>query len=278
MATFPMKPAAGRAMGVTYKMVKLPAEAAPCVPTALQLVWFTDAAGTFSETSEAAYLLPDPDLAAGPVLAVAGIIGETCDAPVQWITAWAPEGTGGEPGLFEDGTRLVVWPKTGSGPGLLTVWAHIAGRRYGPINLTVLRYECAGYGYGSLAQWFDAALVFAGSDAVNIDWQAGPKVCTPATGDMGGFSLTMTLNAGYTLIDGGLFLVQINYTSTRDPPSPWFDFSVYVGTDIVGTFVSDQPGLTLIVTVSPPFSLRFSFPHEWEEGNLSMSVLAYGPG
>ena len=147
MATFPLKPAAGRAMGVTYKMVKLPAEAAPCVPTALQLVWFTDAAGTFSETSEAAYLLPLPDLAAGPVLAVAGVLGETCGAPIQWITAWAPEGTDGEPGLFEDGNRLVVWPKPGCGPGLLTVWAHIAGRKYGPINLTVLRYQCAGYGY-----------------------------------------------------------------------------------------------------------------------------------
>jgi hypothetical protein len=147
MATFPMKPAAGRAMGVTYKMTRLPADAIPCVPTALQLAWFTDSAGAFSETAEAAYLLPLPDLAAGPVLAVAGILGETCGAPIQWITAWAPEGTDDEPGLFEDGNRLVVWPKPGCGPGLLTVWAHIAGRRYGPINLTVLRYQCAGYGY-----------------------------------------------------------------------------------------------------------------------------------
>ncbi len=151
MATFPLKPAAGRSMGVTYKMTRLPAEAAPCVPTALQLAWFTDGAGTFSETAEAAYLLPDPDLAAGPVLAVAGILGETCDAPIQWITQWAPESTGGEPGLFQDGNRLVVWPKLGSGPGLLTVRAFIAGKSYGPIVLTILRYECAGYGYGAFS-------------------------------------------------------------------------------------------------------------------------------
>lgn len=145
MATFPLKPAAGRSIGVTYKMVRLPAEAAPCVPTALQLAWFADGAGTFSETAEAAYLLPGDEGGAGPVLAVAGILGETCGAPVQWITAWSPEVSGGEPGVLEDGTRLVVWPKPGSGPGLLTVRAFIAGKSYGPIALTVLRYECAGY-------------------------------------------------------------------------------------------------------------------------------------
>ncbi len=154
MATFPLKPAIARSIGVTYKMVKLPVAAAPCVPDALKLVWFTDATGTFSETAEAAYLLPDPDLAAGPVLAVAGILGETCGAEIQWLTAWAPEGTGGEPGVFQDGNRLVVWPQAGSGPGLLTVRAFIAGKSYGPIVLTVLRYECAGYGYACAAGEF----------------------------------------------------------------------------------------------------------------------------
>lgn len=149
MATFPLKPAPARNLGVTYQMTKLPPIAPPCVPDALQLVWFTDADGTFSETTEAAYLLPEPDLAAGPVLAVAGILGETCGATVQWITEWTPEVDGGAPGLFPDGQRLVVWPQAGAGPGLLTVRALVAGKSYGPIVLTVLRYECVCYGYGS---------------------------------------------------------------------------------------------------------------------------------
>jgi len=156
MATFPLKPAAGRSIGVTYKMVKLPPiapsyipDALPCIPDALQLVWFTDTDGTFSETAEAAYLLPEPDLAAGPVLAVAGILGETCGATVQWLTEWTPEVDGGDPGLYQDGNRLVVWPQAGAGPGLLTVRAFIAGKNYGPIVLTILRYECVSYGYGA---------------------------------------------------------------------------------------------------------------------------------
>ena len=127
MATFPLKPAAPRDFAMTLKMVKLPPEPTPCIPDALRLAWFTDSAGTFSETAEAAYLLPAPDLAAGPVLAVAGILGETCGAKIQWITTWTPEsGEGGDPGLLEDDARLVVWPTADTLPGLLSVRARIS--------------------------------------------------------------------------------------------------------------------------------------------------------
>lgn len=123
---------------------------AVCIADIDGLFWLTDADGTFSETAEVAYLLPSPDQAAGPVLAVAGIIGETCGAVADWQTAWTPaSGSGGDPGVVEDGNRLVIWPKADTEPGVLTVTGRIHGHRYGPISLTVLRYECTCYGSGS---------------------------------------------------------------------------------------------------------------------------------
>ena len=85
-----------------------------CIPDIEGLFWFSDADGTFSAAAEVAYLLPVPDQAAGPTLAVAGIVGETCGAPVTWRTGWTSEsGTGGDPGVYEDGARLVVWRQGG---------------------------------------------------------------------------------------------------------------------------------------------------------------------
>ena len=145
MATFPLTVSPARNLGVTYKLAKLP-QATPCQPTPLTVGWFTESTGQFSETSEAAYLLPEPDTIGGPVLAVAGLIGTPC-AEVQWVTSWDAD-SGDSPGIYQDGQRLVVYPVAGMSPGLLTAWASVNGRRYGPIVLTVLRYECAGYGYG----------------------------------------------------------------------------------------------------------------------------------
>lgn len=126
-----------------------PASPVVCIPDIEGLFWLTDADGTFSATAEVAYLLPAPDQAAGPVLAVAGLIGESCGALADWQTGWTPaSGSGGNPGVFEDGNRLLVWPKTGTEPGLLTVTATVNQKKYGPISLTVLRYECACYGSG----------------------------------------------------------------------------------------------------------------------------------
>ena len=148
MANFPLKPAATKTLGVTYKLAKLPLDPKPCVPDALRLVWFTDLSGSFSEVAEAAYLLPVGEGAAGPVLGVAGIIGETCGAQIFWTTAWTPEsGSGGNPGVHEDGARLIIWPKTDTEPGILTVTARIDNKNYGPIALTVLRYICNNYCY-----------------------------------------------------------------------------------------------------------------------------------
>lgn len=134
---------------ITPLMEPSAAEPVVCVPDIEGLFWLSDADGTFSETAEAAYLLPLPDQAAGPVLAVAGLIGETCGALADWKTGWDPaSGFGGAPGVYKDGNRLLIWPKEDTEPGLLSVKATVNQRTYGPILLTLLRYECVCYGSG----------------------------------------------------------------------------------------------------------------------------------
>lgn len=116
-----------------------------CEPDVTGLFWFSDSSsGQYDQEVEAAYLLTEG--AAGPVLAVAGLIGESCDLPVTWTKTWTPaSGTGGAPGYFEDGGRLVVYPLADTVPGVLEVSAEHGGQSYGPILLTVLRYSCYGY-------------------------------------------------------------------------------------------------------------------------------------
>ncbi len=184
MATFPLKPAAPKALGVTYKLAKLPPEPQPCVPDALRLVWFTDLSGAFSESVEAAYLLPVGEGAAGPVLGVAGIIGETCAAQIFWTTAWTPEsGSGGNPGVHEDGARLIIWPKTDTEPGILTVTARVDNKNYGPIALTVLRYVCINYCYYGQANYALDPLVWntGATDIVDTNTWDNPGVTYTST-------------------------------------------------------------------------------------------------
>lgn len=111
-----------------------------CEPDVTGLFWFSDSTGAFDQDVEAAYLLAEG--AAGPLLGLAKLVGETCDLPVTWTKTWMPEsGTGGDPGYFEDGARLVVYPLADSVPGVLEVTAEHDGQNYGPILLTVLRYS-----------------------------------------------------------------------------------------------------------------------------------------
>lgn len=107
-----------------------------CKPNPQVLFWFSDATGGFTEVSEAAYL--GVAESAGPVLAVAKLLGETC-GQVEWATTWTPDaGTGGDPATVENGADLYVYPATGGGPGQLSVSAQCAGRTFGPILLTLL--------------------------------------------------------------------------------------------------------------------------------------------
>lgn len=140
--------AAGRAIELTVPLGPPATEAAEpipdCEPAITGLLWFSDSTGLFDQEVEAAYLLTEG--AAGPVLGVAGLVGEDCRLPVAWAKTWTPaSGTGGEPGYFEDGARLVVSPLADTVPGVLEVTAEHDGQSYGPILLTVLRYSCYAY-------------------------------------------------------------------------------------------------------------------------------------
>lgn len=122
-----------------------PEPTAPCAPKPAGLFWFSDLTGEFSEDSEAAYLLAEG--AAGPVLGVARVLGDTC-GKVAWSSAWTPaSGEGGAPGILEDGPDLIAYPLDTTAPGILEVSAVCAGKAFGPILLTVLRYSCYGYAY-----------------------------------------------------------------------------------------------------------------------------------
>lgn len=117
--------------------------AIPCQPRPVGLRWFSDLTGGFTEESEAAYLLSEG--AAGPVLGVARVLGETC-GDVTWRYDWTPaSGKNGHPGLIEDGDDLLVYALPASAPGILEVSATCAGRRFGPILFTILRYSCYSY-------------------------------------------------------------------------------------------------------------------------------------
>ncbi len=122
-----------------------PEPAPPCEPAPEALLWFSDITGDYTEESEAAYLLAEG--AAGPVLGVARVLGETC-GEVSWSHAWTPAaGTGGAPGIIENGPDLIVYPLEATAPGIIEVSAICAGKAFGPVLLTVLRYSCYGYAY-----------------------------------------------------------------------------------------------------------------------------------
>lgn len=225
-----------------------PVSPAVCIPDIEGLFWLTDADGTFSATAEVAYLLPLPDQAAGPVLAVAGIIGETCGELADWQTGWAPaSGSGGDPGIHEDGNRLVVWPKPDTEPGLLTVTARVNGHRYGPITLTVLRYECGCYGSGG-----------SGGDVFAFDplvWNTGLVDESRVTGH-GTPDSSYTATVTGTWPDGTTFDWAVNITE----PLAFESFDYPIG--------YSSSGLTLTLTYRGGV---------WAPGTVTVTVTATGP-
>lgn len=115
---------------------------APCEPDLTGLFWFSDTTGQFSEDAEAAYLLAAE--AAGPVLAVARLLGERC-GDVEWQTTWTPdEGEGGDPGLTVEGANLVAYQLGTTVAGTLLVSATCDGQSFGPIALTLLAAPATG--------------------------------------------------------------------------------------------------------------------------------------
>lgn len=128
----------GRDIALT---VSLGGAAPGCVPEITGLYWFSDATGAFDTVAEAAYLLPEGG--AGPTMATAKLVGETCGGEVTWATSWTPlAGSGGAPGIWSDGPDLIVYPLEDTTPGILSVSAELDGVIYGPIVLVITRYEC----------------------------------------------------------------------------------------------------------------------------------------
>lgn len=130
----------GKDAGLAITLQPLAVEPTPCEPAIAGLFWFSDSTGLIDQEVEAAYLLAEG--AAGPVLGLAKLLGETCDLPVTWTKVWTPSsGTGGDPGYMEDGASLIVYPMADTAPGVLEVTAEHGGTEYGPILLTVLRHS-----------------------------------------------------------------------------------------------------------------------------------------
>lgn len=146
-----------------------PVEPAPeCAPAISGLFWFSDSSGLFDQDVEAAYLLAEG--AAGPVLGMAALVGESCDLPVTWTKTWTPaSGTGGDPGYLEDGARLVVYPLADTVPGVLEVTAEHDGKSYGPIVLTIEMYSPVAW-----VQIFDIdKLSFSSAIPPRYSWDSG---------------------------------------------------------------------------------------------------------
>jgi hypothetical protein len=255
-----------------------------CEPDVTGLFWFSDSTGAFDQDVEAAYLLAEG--AAGPLLGLAKLVGETCDLPVTWTKTWMPEsGTGGDPGYFEDGARLVVYPLADTVPGVLEVSAEHDGQSYGPILLTVLRYSCYCYCYGSAAaqamQWFDFQAVFSASGAAGIAWTANPKACTPAS-NSGQCAAALTLNPGYTLPAGNV-RVRLTYVPTSPPPywefaPPYWEFRFYMNTVSESFYLTSLDAMPAVFTVPASYSnLSMYFPYDWTNGALTLEIECFGP-
>lgn len=251
------------------------AEPEPCEPAITGLFWFSDSTGLFDQDVEAAYLLAEG--AAGPVLAVAALVGESCDLPVAWTKVWTPaSGDGGDPGYLEDGARLIVYPLADTAPGVLEVTAEHGGQSYGPIMLTVLRYSCYCYGYSDKTlAWFDAFSVFAASNPQAVTWQAGGKPCTP-TSNSGQCNATLALRAGYELTADTMRL-RITYIPTTSPEGPW-EFRFYLHTvEESFYYYHTDPGQKIVTVPASYSQLSLYFPGDWVNGTLSLQVECYGP-
>lgn len=264
----------GPDVGLTLRLTPLVPDAPPCESSIEGLYWFSDASGAFDATAEAAYLLPEGG--AGPTLAVAKLLGETCDGEVTWTTSWMPQAIdGGAPGIWSDGPDMIVYPLETMTPGILSVSAELDGVTYGPIVLVVVRYECYCYYSAPTSAptlaWRDFHTVFDASDVSGLTWTANPKAMDVAP-TYGNFTATLSIKPGYSF--PGSFSIRIGFT-TNDPD--FWDASISINGN---QEFSIQQGDTMPVECTlfaAMTSISGYFPHDWPAGELTLEIECLGP-
>lgn len=209
---------------------------APCVPAISELFWFSDDTGTFSANAESAFLLPSPNIAAGPVLGVAKLSGERCGSVVLWSKTWTPQdsaATDSDPGYLEDENMLVVFPLSSTAPGSLVVSASCAGNSYGPIALMINSYSCDQW-VSKLDNTFWAP---ASGSAAWVSW-TGSSWAISYPGDEG--NAVMVPIGGW---QSGYRPLKIRFTLQINNPPAYSLASVYLSY-VNGQFGSDPLTMT----------------------------------
>lgn len=238
-----------------------------CKPAPTGLYWFSDLTGAFDQDVEAAYLLAEG--AAGPLLGLARVLGETCD-DVTWTTTWTPaSGESGAPGLIEEGASLIVYPLADTLPGILSVTALCAGLSFGPILLTVLRYSVYCYCPPPMSlNWYAFATVFSAANVTGMTW--GPNPIATASSS---FTADLTRGESYQLAS----TKRVRVSFTPNEPVEWqiqFKFG-----DDVSWYLYSTDAMPVIWDVAPAdFATLYGFfPYLQPPGQLTLEIECYGP-
>ena len=293
MRRWPLNPTSiipGQDTALTLRMTPqgaTPEPAAPvpeCEPAISGLFWFSDSSGLYDQEVEASYLLTEG--AAGPVLGVAGLVGEDCRLPVIWTKVWTPaSGTGGEPGYFEDGGRLVVYPLADTVPGVLEVTAEHDGIEHGPILLTVLRYSCYCY-YGTTIisyEWypFSPTLIpttnIGGAPNQGMRLGPNPMAITPVDGVFYQDSLTgnFAVADGYSIPANPR--IRVSFVPDGGQPTAWDLQLAFRAGGPIYTLDSGEQMPKVFTLDAVPSRVWGNFPHEWPEGQLTLEIECAGP-
>lgn len=233
------------------------AVATPCAPAISGLFWFSDSTGQFDQTAEAAYLATPT---ASPVLGVAALLGEGCELPVTWTTNWVPDtGTGGDPGVVEDGQRLVVFQTATSVPGVLTVTAEHNGQSYGPIALSLFAAAAGG----------TCTVV----DIAPMLTMLGAYVYAYMSYTVGGeYSTAFLSGSDFEIDPGGKFPQAGGFGLINNA---WIASTTYTGNPIQAYGLLYRPGVGGNPAIQSPITLTCRYEGSALTGTLTRAVVCY---
>lgn len=216
----------GRTIGLTVPMIASASAASEedCEPEIAGLYWFSDASGAFDAETEAVYLMPNGE-PAGPVAAVAKLIGETCGKTITWAEDWTPDDQNapGPPLYFQADPYLLVYVDGDTAPGTLSVSATCNGADYGPIALTFVAYDCS-----------------CQADITALEWNDPWRMYTP--------TWTMTVCSSALNPDPDTVTATASLVGTWCPNCvvDWTLTNVYSSSmSYVGTYSSDSPDISV---------------------------------